>query len=164
MFRLSSRSAVNSSAVRAFRSGHSRPCVGDILTRNASTAIPLLPLRSVPSLSYAWPTPSAFSSMTLLLSSPTFPFPTHSPSPTCSRAGIPASTPPAARQSPVSRGPEAAIMSHPWTAPRFSFSGGVRSHAIVFFNTFSHPHLYSYRKRHSVVRHRRRGYLRPCAR
>jgi hypothetical protein len=27
-------------------------------------------------------------------------------------------------------------MSHPWTAPRFSFGGGVRSHTIVFFTPF----------------------------
>lgn len=139
------------SAVRAFRSGLSLTCVGDILTHNAFAQIPLLlPLPSAPELSHAWPTHSAFSSMILALSSPTFLSPTHSPSPTSLRAGTLAS-PQAARPSPISRGAAATFMSRPRMALRFPFSGGVRSRAIIFSTSAHLHHLSSCRNRHPVV-------------
>ena len=125
--------------MRAFRSGLSLTCVVDILTHNAFAPIPLLlSLSSAPSPSHAWPTPSAFSSMILPPSSPTFLSPTHSPSLTSLRAGTLAS-PQAARPSPVSRGTAAAFMSHPRMARRSPFSGGVRSHAVIFFHLSPSP-------------------------
>lgn len=121
---------------------------------------PFSPLRSP---SHAWPTPSAFSSMTLPPSSPTFLLPTHSRPPTSPKAGIPASLPQPARPSPASRATAAAFMSHPRMAPRFPFSGGVRSHA--FFHLLPISICVSCRKWHPIVRHRHRvHHLRPSAR
>jgi hypothetical protein len=150
-----------SSAVRALRSGHPRPCVLDLLTRHAAAHFPLLPplrlgLASPPSSSHAWPTPSAFSSMTPPPSSPTSLLPTHSQYPTFSRAGTHASPSPPARRSPVSREMVAAFILHLWMVPHSPFSGGVRHHATFF--TFARLHLCPCRKRHSIIRYRRRSH------
>jgi hypothetical protein len=149
--------------------GDSRPCVVDILTRHASAHFPLLPprlgLASPPSFSsHAWPTPSAFSSMTPPPTSPTSLLPTHSQYPTFSRAGTHASPSPLARHSPVSWETVAVFMSHPRMVLHFPFSGRVRHHATFFFS-FARLHLCPCRKRHSIIRYRRRAHhIRPSAR
>ena len=156
-----------SSAVRAFRSGHSRPCVLDLLTRHAAAHPPFPPPSARPRLSPIL-LPCMADSFSLLIddsspSSLTSPLPTHSQYPTFSRAGTHASPSLPARHSPVSREMVAVFMLHLWMVPHFPFSGGVRYHPTFF--TFARLHLYPCRKRHSIIRYRRRSHhIRPSAR
>ena len=92
-----------------------------------------LGLGSPPSFSYAWPTPSASSSMTLPPSSPTSRPLTHSQYPTFSRAGAHASPSLSARYFPVSRETVPVFMLQPRMVLHFPFSGGVRLSSNLFF-------------------------------